>query len=299
MSSKANYPEDLIPILLQQVFTVVGFPFFRHRIVPISKPDEKKKGYDASVRLRLSVFYMQFKKPTELSDESDKIEDRKQLKVYDESPLFFFNLHQDRKKKTHIQHNVLSVLSQKSKAAYVCPLFIDSETYRASIQSLMWETLVSNIFPFWMPFFVENGQVTIRALGESLNSISISDVPIFRHHVSIPPLPPVAVTDTGVHSYSFNTLGADVCFHNPKLIPEAQSLQGWLEQIYISSREQWFYPTDRERLSRVLEDMGPYGEGFHLPEEVSLETWQEFGDFLEIRYNIRQYAIVRREDRQG
>lgn len=294
MSKQADYAEELIQILLQASLTMLDFPLFRYRVLPISRRSEKNCGYDASVKLEMYIFFMQFKKPSQTSNSklstSKAVSDRVSAGCSVTPPYFQFKLHQDTKSKKHEQHNALFKLNNRqNRAAYVCPLFVDALAYQSSVELTMLEVyrsfLTSGVSPFlFHSKYIDMHRVNIGKLA------SITDVPVFRNHVSVPPLE--EITDTNVHYFSFDKLGGDIWFHSPREV-EGQLLSEWLQILYERFNQNSFSPEDEERFSEVAGFSGNSELGFRVPKEVTLETWQSFGDFLEVSHGIHQYGFVR------
>lgn len=289
MARPADYTEDLVPILLQAALTAVDFPRFRYRILPISRHEERHQGYDAHVTLQMYTFYMQFKKPWSPTEAKMKA-DRTALKLNNHESDLFFKLHQAAKTRQHEQHNALHALKKKAKAAYVCPLYTDPTEYQAAIHQSMWEATM----PWLQPIHLFFDEFHLNELHLTRTKSVLEEAPAFRNHISIPPHG--QIKDVSVHKYSFDKFGTEVAFHSPKTIEDALPFGSWLQEVYKEYGERKFRATDRERFVDIVNTLPDVDTSFEIPNEVSLTTWQNFGDYLERQYGIRQYGFVQRPE---
>lgn len=291
MDEKADYSEDLVPIVLQSAFTVLDFPFFSHRVTTINRHTERGLGYDAHVPLELFTFFMQFKKPTKVGERSKgRIStDRDELVPSALGPHYFFQLHQYAKTKQHEQHNKLFEFNKTSKngdiAAYVCPLYMDANSLQASIQLMMMERLRAFLTNSNIEFYRQSDIVILSRDG-MLPQVSIKDMVGFRHYVTVPPH--ALITDTKTHFYSFDGQGENICFHSPMQV-DGRNLFDWLVDLYERARTDSFSISDSVRFKRYAEVV----EGFPAPDEVSAQTWMDFGDFLQLKYGLTLFGFVR------
>jgi hypothetical protein len=282
----AEYPESLVGILLQTALSLMDFPRFRYWIEPITTREEGDKAYDAELKLKLYTFYMQFKRPTVVSS-GQIISERAKLVGHPQSTALYFDLRKDPKTKQYNQHNALFKLNDgTNRAAYVCPTFLEASSYQAGIQRTMWLSLL-NLVGFRRHRFLTKASVIVHSQSPA---ITFSDVPVFKHHVTIPPHK--MITDTARHRYSFDSNAQNVCFHDPERVT-SYHLDDWLQSVYRDSAREQFAVDDRQNLVGVIRSLGPYGEGFSVPETVSFETWKLFGDYLEENLGIYQFGILR------
>ena len=297
MEEKPNYIEDAVSIAIASHLALLSFPFFKHSIVPISRGRERWLGADARLLSgkRFLSFYMQFKRPFAhtVPSRAQMIKDRNNLtpKLSTAPRTLYFSLQEKQKHHKDFQHNVLYRLRQKllgrgiGDAAYVCPLFLDRQTYffQAHMAGLK----------RWIRHWPSNPYdhediIIMSALGPTV----IEDVPLLAEHISVPPH--TTVTDAK-HKYSFTEKGDEVCFHSPKHLPEGSFLlSAWLRKIASAaeSGDRLIYFNDSLGFLRELvsEAIGENSPDFELPNDPSL-AWYAWGDYLHKHYAIEQYGV--------
>lgn len=279
--------------LVTTQLTIMSFPHFGVQIVPFSSNFENLFGADARIRgsARIAPFYMQFKRPNRSTPTGQISKDRTTMDLSSPSDSLNFGL---RKKKKGVpvrklQHNVLFRTRERLRkhgvggdAAYVCPLFLGCGDYvKSAHRHGLWN------WPFyWLrgPFVIQDVAIHGAVPGD------FPGVPWLDGHVSIPPHSEVA---SASHSYSFDHVGGNVCFHSPLVVdPPPLTLHDWIAGMAESAR------SDRApTLERSGELLTAMREATELPEAPdtsrgSLPRWKAFGNALESEYGISQFAFV-------
>ncbi|MCQ9186284.1 hypothetical protein KMT30_46085 [Streptomyces sp. IBSBF 2953] len=302
MKEKPNYIEDAVSIAIGSQLSLLSFPFLRYSIVPISRGRERWLGADAKLisGKRFLPFYMQFKRPFAhtVPSRAQIIKDRNKLspKLSTAPRTLFFSLQDKLKHHKDFQHNVLYRLRKKLRAqnrgdaAYVCPLFLDRQTYflhshMAGI--LRW----AQHWPS-RPYDRQDLDIT----NASGSTFSLPDIPILSQHISIPPH---ELVTTAAHKYSFTESGDEVCFHSPKHLPEGsflfhQWLGGLISSASSEDRLTAFGDSRRDLEELVSVALGENLQEFKLPKDPSL-AWFAWGEHLNRQYAIEQYAVVAHE----
>lgn len=299
MEEKPNYIEDAVSIAIGSQLSLLSFPFLRYSIVPISRGRERWLGADARLvsGKRFLPFYMQFKRPFAhtVPSRAQIIKDRNKLspKLSTEPRTLFFSLQHKLKHHKDFQHNVLYRLRKKLRvqnrgdAAYVCPLFLDRQTY--FLHSHMAGILR------WARHWPSRpyNKHALDITNASGSTISLLDIPLLSEHISIPPH---ELVTTAAHKYSFTERGDEVCFHSPKYLPEGSFLfHQWLGSLISSA-------SSDDRLTALgdsrhdLEELvsaalGENQQEFELPKDPSL-AWFAWGEYLSRHYAIEQYAVI-------
>ncbi len=298
-STVANYTETFTHFLLQAHFSLMGYPDYDYIMEPISQYSERTEGYDVFVEFEeLFTFYMQLKKPSAYLNTSSSsiVSDREGVGLESKPYSLYFDLHRSTDKETdkliNAQHNALYDMTQEGfRVAYVCPLFLFKKNYKAKMQLL--RPSKSEILISQLPF--SSVEIEIRTkLGQSF---PFRDVPMFHHHVSIPPHDKI---DDEVHRYSFSCAGNGVCFHSPLNLEElGKPLYLWLDTIYEESLRRAFAPNGseaKEKFERIRQIIHKWsGESVDLPENLNFEAWKNLGDILRKTLGIEQYGIFRRK----
>lgn len=298
MEEKPNYIEDAVSIAIGSHLALLSFPFFDFSIVPISRGRERWLGADARLLggKRFLPFYMQFKRPFAHTapSRSKIIKDRNELKpkLTTAPRTLYFSLQNKQKHHKDFQHNVLYRLRQKllargcGDAAYVCPLFLDRQTYfhQAYVSGLKrW---------FWnwpsSPYDLEEVVIT-SPIGTDL----FEDVPLLAEHISIPPH---AAVSSAAHKYSFTEKGDEVCFHSPKSLADGSFVYSdWLmkviSQAEAESRSLYFAESAGFLRELIAEALGEDQADFEEPDDP-VHAWFVWGDYLYKRYAIEQYGII-------
>jgi hypothetical protein len=239
---------------------------------------------------------MQFKRPFAhtVPSRANIIKDRNNLspKLAIAPRTLYFSLQDKQKHHKDFQHNVLYRLRQKllgrgiGDAAYVCPLFLDRQTYFLHAHMAGLKSWVGR----WpsRPYDRRSVVVTSRA-GKHVQV----NIPVLAEHISVPPH---ATVTTAAHKYSFTEQGDEVCFHSPKYLPEGSFLLSeWLGELAVAaeSADSLLYSGDsRSFLSDlVTETLGEGQSEFELPRDPS-HAWYAWGNFLQRHYAIEQYGII-------
>jgi hypothetical protein len=196
-------PEFIEDDFISAIETVVSHATYPHYFVEISRvsqDEEKDLGYDG-VLTSLVPFYLQFKRSIfYLPQFRGKIaRDRANCGHRNTNGFFSFTLHKDRSTKGYDQHNKLYVLSQRSRAAYVAPLFYKKQSltrYKSSVPPFAWS-------------FADLEIVPVTALHMRL---SFCNLRILHETMTFPPH--AAITDhLPSHEYTY-THNGDICFHS-------------------------------------------------------------------------------------
>jgi hypothetical protein len=282
----------------------MSFPIFNVQIVPFSSNFENLFGADAKIpgSAKIAPFYMQFKRPTRSTPTGKISTDRAALGLSCTTGSLHFNL---RKKANasvpvhKLQHNVLYRMRERLRArgigdaAYVCSLFLSSKEYVANthLHGLLGLPL------YWLKGPYSNQHVVIHGT----SAAPFPSVPWLEGHVSIPPHDIVA---SASHSYSFDPMGGEVCFHSPRLLDgNRRSLSDWIANVRDSTQFDRAPAVDRsdELLAELREvvRLRPRGERDRSDqrEESRWERdhateWMAFGDQLEEHYGISQFALI-------
>lgn len=307
----ADFTEDLVGILLGMFIGIIDAPSQQFSIRPFSLNRERSLGADAQVRSRIESFrpfYMQFKRPSAYPADSKSrvITDRVGLGLPVAPRTLFFELRRKGPKHHDYQHNVLFKLNQRlnkwagSSAAYVCPLFLDVDKYECLIRStahcMHWLTS--------QPGPLRYNSVPIST---AQNKLCFNGVPMFMHHVSIPPH---ELVTNEKHRYSFDGRGGYVCFHSPSHVStEQRTLADFIREAAgdIVSDDGYIHSGSAREVLRGLLSPDSSGEMLLQPEretgltsdteiftgEDDIGCWLRFGDVLLTKYQIHQFAAVR------
>ncbi|NNO00249.1 hypothetical protein FKQ62_12400 [Vibrio sp. B1-2] len=295
MEEKPNYTEDAVSIAIATNLAVLSFPFSRFSVVPISRKKERWLGADARLlsSSKFLPFYMQFKRPFAHTTPSRAkiIKDRESL----EPPLstsprtLFFDLQDKQPKHRDYQHNVLFRLHKRLRsrgigdAAYVCPLFLDRQTYFYASHMSGIKSWLRN----WPAYPFRSNLVQINS--KSCAPIS-ETIPVLAEHISIPPHK--LVTDAK-HKYSFTESGSEVCFHSsPESLTEGEySFSSWLENMILSSDLQGnslYFDDSLDFLKELVSEVLGNKNNVFKPSEFESgeQAWFAWGHFLKEQYGI-------------
>lgn len=297
----ANYTEDVVGFALESYLATLYFPEQRFTIEPFSRARERWLGADARLwdaAGAFKPFYMQFKRPTAYPSTSRSaiIKDRNALKLSSSPHALYFALRQKAPNHHDYQHNVLHKLHRRLRArgigdaAYVCPLFLNRDTYRTALHAVGLQQ--------WVQCRTLDGAAVLISTAAP-SHMSFHNVPILTEHVTIPPH--ASVTDAN-HCYSFNDRGKEIAFHSPEILHDSSaSFAEFLRRIVDPSSR--MIPTaDSLDVLRLLvgedrdskDDEGPLPQPEDLLVESTspLQNWMQWGDFLEREYGVTQFALV-------
>lgn len=303
----ANYTEELVMALVTTQLTIMSFPVFKVQIVPFSSNFENLFGADAKIpgSAKIAPFYMQFKRPTRSTPTGKISGDRAALGLHCTTGSLHFNLRKKENSKVPVhklQHNVLYRMRARllqrgiGDAAYVCSLFLSSKEYVAHshLHGLLG----------W-PFYWFNGPYSNQdVMIHGTTPASFSGIPWLEGHVSIPPHDAVA---SASHSYSFDPIGGEVCFHSPRLLDsERRTLPAWIANLAESTQFDRAPAIGRsdELLAELRDIVGLRAEPRvdrdreGLAEQPGrdldyITEWMAFGDQLEEHFGISQFAFIR------
>ncbi len=303
----SNFTEDTVGFAIESYLTMINFPRLRFSIVPFSRYRERYLDADARLVSKqiegFRPFYLQFKRPSAYPDYSRSriIKDRKSLSLIVHPRALYFRLRTKTSNQSKLQHNVLYRLQDRLKArglgaaTYVCPLFLDRDTYRYHVHFsalLRW-------LQFWKvaPFDLET--VTIR---HGRREIPFDNIPILKEHVSIPPHDIVA---SAKHNYSFDESGEDVCFHSPTILPnENGSLALFLKDLsrnFLLGEGQIKEDTANEVLRDLVASLDDSDVSMlhGWTQDDPIGNWFSWGQWLRMKYDVEQFALViwKEEDR--
>ncbi|MDX2106793.1 MAG: hypothetical protein SFY67_10370 [Candidatus Melainabacteria bacterium] len=287
---ESDYPEDLVPIMIQAYLSLVGLPNKRVFVEPINRIEEGKKGFDAKIKLegRFSFFYMQFKRPYAYSykSTSDLVKIRKLRKLRRSPYSLYFTLHRSRGKNT--QHKQLRDLLEKNPGhvAYVCPLFLDKETYIAGVRAQA-DHILQNAFQITVSKFA-----SLSRGSPDTDSIRLQDLELLDHHVKIEPKDDAS--DNKIHEYSFDVAGKKRWFHGGNPVPNDDSLKEWLLKIKASQGFKLKSSESLNQYTATLKAIKGCTSSLTIPKkpgDMSLKYWSHLGSFLLSKYNIYQYAF--------
>ncbi|HEL3863686.1 TPA: hypothetical protein UM690_001581 [Stenotrophomonas maltophilia] len=303
----ANYTEELVMALVTTKLTIMSFPVFKVQIVPFSSNFENLFGADAKIpgSAKIAPFYMQFKRPNRSAPTGKISRDRIALGLHCTTGSLHFNLRKkaDSKVPVHkLQHNVLYRMRARllkrgiGDAAYVCSLFLSSKEYVAHthLHGLLGWPL------YWFKGPYSNRDVVIHGTPPA----PFSAIPWLEGHVSIPPHDTVA---SASHSYSFDPIGGEVCFHSPRLLDgERRTLPAWIANLAESIQFDRAPAIGRsdELLAELRDIVGLTAEprGDRDREDLAAQPerdldyiaeWMAFGDQLEEHFGISQFAFIR------
>jgi hypothetical protein len=298
MEERPNYVEDAVSIAVASQLALLSFPFFRHTVVPISRAKERWLGADARLfsGKRFLPFYMQFKRPFAhvYTSRARIISDRSKLSPPLSIAPRILNFSLQRKQQHHrdFQHNVLYRLRQRllkrglGDAAYVCPLFLDRQTYFFNSHFAG----LRRWLRYWPSRAYDRHDLRIALASGGL--VTIRDLPLLAEHVSIPPHAPVTSSE---HKYSFTEKGTEVCFHSPEYLPEGGMVfSEWLASL-VSSVEDGRdlvslsdgYADLREIVAEALNEEADE----LLSPSSAAQAWFVWGEYLEKNYGIEQYGV--------
>lgn len=290
---KADYPEDLVPIILQAYLSFVGLPNRRIFLEPISRILESKRAFDAKVKMRASFFYMQFKRPYAALKQSTSqiVRKRKTEKLSIDPISLYFKLHKDASGKNN-QHNILLALNKRrpGRAAYICPLVLSKADYVSSINSEL-DGILNR-------FARNNNPLFGAPFPRTSNSITIQDILSLKHHIAIKPNP---WADDEIHHYSFDENGRQLFFHGGVSLPDGtESFDLWLTEMYEKFSQESFSLENEEEFFSTLNILLEFHHGkFPLIPQVikaGLPKWKALGDYLLSEHDIYQFAFLERED---
>lgn len=287
----ANYTEELVAALVTTQLTIMSFPVFDVQIVPFSSNFENLFGADAKIpgSARIAPFYMQFKRPNRSTPTGQISQDRGTFGLSCTTDSLNFRLRKKAVPVRKLQHNVLYRMRDRllrrgiGDAAYVCSLFLSSRDYVAY-------THLHGLLNW--PLYWLNGPYTNRdVLIHDAAPVSFAGIPLLYGHVSIPPHDAVMSAD---HSYSFDHMGGEVCFHSPSIIErDHRTFNDWI--VGLRERARSGRAPAYERSGELLADLL---EAAELPDQptsgdgLSAAEWMAFGDALEEQYGISQFAFL-------
>lgn len=290
-----DFTEELVGFMIQSMLTITRFPRASFALVPLSKKDEVIYGADAFID-SISPFYIQFKRTFAYPDfsKSHIIKDRKNLKANCSPQSLFFELRDKQPKHTDYQHNVLFDLksklesSGKGTAFYTAPLFLNRSAYHLALHMsslLSWRP--------WHWFMDEPFHKQTQNIITPTGNIKFQNIPILKEHIVIPPHKKVT---THKHKYSFLENGKEVCFHEPTILNDEQTLG---QAIYNFLNFNDGQPTTGMiNLSVSTDLLNNLQNGiFKVPQannnEEIIGRWTDFGEKLRAEFEIYQFMLIK------
>lgn len=290
-----DFTEEIVGFMIQSMLTITRFPKAPFALVPLSKKNEVIYGADAFID-SISPFYIQFKRTFAYPDFSTShiIKDRKKLNANYSPRSLFFELRDKQPKHTDYQHNILFYLKSKLEANgkgtafYTAPLFLNRSAYHLAVHMsslLSWRP--------WHWFMDEPFYRQIQNIITPTGNIRFQNIPILKEHIVIPPH--IKVT-THKHKYSYLESGKEICFHDPTILDNQQTLG---QTIYNFLNFKDGQPTTEminlSESTDLLDNLqnGIFKETQKNNNDNIIENWIDFGEKLRTEFEIYQFMLIK------